>query len=317
MATLLAGVTFRKIGKLHYYPVPKDFPLEIGSRVVAETERGHECGEIKILRDVEGEPEDMEKVHCLVRLATESDTTLQERRLQEASDGLMHCQQCADSQYLPMKVVDSEVSLDGQQITFYFVADTRVDFRQLVKEVAGNMKMRVHLHQVGSRDHAKALGGYGPCGRPLCCTTFLRDFAPVSMKMAKDQSLYLNPSKFSGVCGKLMCCLRYEHDVYLEARDRLPPVGISVSTPDGERGTITEVNIFRETVSVLVRDDEGTRIVKLPARDVTVARACGDCGSAGGGCGGSCGTAGACGIPAKVEQKPIALEMRWRQNWAA
>jgi cell fate regulator YaaT (PSP1 superfamily) len=216
-----------------------------------------------------------------------------------------------------MKVVDSEVSFDGQQVTFYFVADVRVDFRQLVKEVAGKMKMRVHLHQVGSRDHAKALGGYGPCGRPLCCTTFLRDFAPVSMKMAKDQSLYLNPSKFSGVCGKLMCCLRYEHDVYLEARDRLPPVGISVSTPDGERGVITEVNIFKEKVTVMIRDDEGTRILTLPATDVTVARACGDCGSAGGGCGGSCGTSGGCGTPAKVEQKPIALEMRWRQNWRA
>jgi hypothetical protein len=135
--------------------------------------------------------------------------------------------------------------------------------------------------------------------------------------MAKDQSLYLNPSKFSGVCGKLMCCLRYEHDVYLEARDRLPPVGISVSTPDGERGVITEVNIFKEKVSVMIRDDEGTRILTLPATDVTVARACGDCGSAGGGCGGSCGTSGGCGTPAKVEQKPIALEMRWRQNWNA
>lgn len=317
MATLLAGVTFRKIGKLHYYPVPEGFSLEVGLRIVAETESGHECGEIKILRDVDGEPEDLEKINSLVRLATEADASTQQQRLREAEDGKNCCQECADSLYLPMKVVDSEVSFDGQQVTFYFVADTRVDFRQLVKEVAGKMKMRVHLHQVGSRDHAKALGGYGPCGRPLCCTTFLRDFAPVSMKMAKDQSLYLNPSKFSGVCGKLMCCLRYEHDVYLEARDRLPPVGISVSTPDGERGMITEVNIFKETVAVMIRDDEGTRTLTLPAADVTVARACGDCGSAGGGCGGSCGDTGACGAPAKAEQKPIALEMRWRQNWAA
>lgn len=315
MATLLAGVTFRKIGKLHYYPVPDAFPLEVGAQVVAETERGHECGEIKILREVEGEPEDLEKINCLIRLATEADSFTQEQRLREADEGKTYCQECADSLYLPMKVVDSEVSLDGQQVTFYFVADTRVDFRQLVKEVAGKMKMRVHLHQVGSRDHAKALGGYGPCGRPLCCTTFLRDFAPVSMKMAKDQSLYLNPSKFSGVCGKLMCCLRYEHDVYLEARDRLPPVGISVSTPDGERGMITEVNIFKETVAVMIRDDEGNRTITLPAAAVTVARACGDCGSAGGGCGGSCGTSGSCGTPAKVAQKPIALEMRWQKNW--
>ncbi|MBC8102520.1 MAG: hypothetical protein H7Z41_08010, partial [Cytophagales bacterium] len=238
-AALLAGVTFRKIGKLHYYPAPEHLALEVGAKIVAETERGEECGEVKILRDVEGAPGDLEKVYRLLRPATNEDFAAMDRRTAQASEGVTFCQQRADALLLPMKVVEGEISLDGQQVTFYFVADTRVDFRQLVKEVAAKLRMRVHLHQVGSRDHAKALGGYGPCGRPLCCTTFLRDFAPVSMKMAKDQSLYLNPSKFSGVCGKLMCCLRYEHDVYLEARDRLPPVGISVTTPGGERGTIT------------------------------------------------------------------------------
>jgi cell fate regulator YaaT (PSP1 superfamily) len=312
-AALLAAVTFRAVGKIHYYPAG-DLPLESGSRVIAETERGLECGEVKFLREVTGRADDAPGAYRILRLATPDDLRTMERRAAQGEEGTRFCQERADDLRLPMKIVDAEVALDGQQVTFYFVAESRVDFRQLVKEVASRMRMRVHLHQVGSRDHAKALGGYGPCGRPLCCTTFLRDFAPVSMKMAKDQSLYLNPSKFSGVCGKLMCCLRYEHDVYLEARDRLPSPGMSVSTPAGDRGVISDVNIFKETVTVVIRTEEETRWVTVKASEVNVARACGDCGSAGGGCGGSCGSGGGC-APAKVETKPIALEMRWRKNW--
>ena len=313
----LAAVTFRKIGKLHYYPVPDDIILSVGMRLVCETERGLECGEVKIVRDVEGDPSEARQPYRVIRAATDEDLTAMERRHQEAAEALVYCQERADAQYLPMKVVEAEMGLDGQQITFYFVADTRIDFRALVKEVAGKLRMRVHLHQVGSRDNAKALGGYGPCGRPLCCTTFLREFAPVSMKMAKDQSLFLNPSKFSGVCGKLMCCLRYEHDLYMEARESMPPVGVTVTVPDGARGTVTDVNVVRETITVVVRTEEETRTLYLKAGEVSIARACGDCGSAGGGCGGSGSCAsGSCGVPAKVEQKPIALE-RWKRNWTS
>ena len=315
MSAALAGVTFRKLGKLHYYPVVA-MDLQVGSRVVAETERGLECGEVKILRDVAGAADDAETLYRIIRLTTPEDLKQCDRRLEQARDGVEICQSRAEALGLPLKIVDGEVSLDAQQITLYFVADTRIDFRQLVKEAAAKLRMRVHLHQVGARDHAKALGGYGPCGRPLCCTTFLRDFAPVSMKMAKDQSLYLNPSKFSGVCGKLMCCLRYEHEVYMEARDRLPSTGMTVSLPGGEHGVITDVNIFRETVTVVVRTEEETRTIISKANDITIARACGDCGAAGGGCGsgGACGSDGGC-APAKVEQKPIQLEQRWRKNW--
>lgn len=313
----LAGVTFRKIGKLHFYAVPSDLSAEIvvGAHVVAGTETGPELGEVKILRDVENNAAAGSGAG-LLRLATSEDHATLALRAAQARDGLARCQACADALFLPLKVVDAEVAFDGAQATFYFVADTRIDFRQLVKDLAGQLRMRVLLHQVGSRDHAKALGGYGPCGRPLCCTTFLRDFAPVSMKMAKDQSLFLNPSKFSGVCGKLMCCLRYEHDVYLEAKDRMPPVGVSVTTPNGERGVITDVNIFKETATVLIRTDEETRSVTLPASSVTVARACGDCGAAGGGCGsgGACGSENGGCASAKVEAKPITLA-RWRRNW--
>lgn len=312
----LAAVTFRKLGKLHYYPVDeRDLTLEVGSRVVAETETGEEYGEVKILRDVSGNARDRGSIFRILRVATPHDEQTSALRLRQAADIARYTQERADASHLPMKIVDSEAAFDGNQVTLYFVADTRIDFRQLVKEVAARFRMRVHLHQVGSRDHAKALGGYGPCGRPLCCTTFLRDFAPVSMKMAKDQSLYLNPSKFSGVCGKLMCCLRYEHDLYREARERLPGVDMTVSLPSGERGRVSEVNIFKETVTVEVRDEETVRFVTAPAASVKAARACGDCGSAGGGCGSNaCGSGGTCGTPAKGEQKLVTLE-RWRKNW--
>ena len=314
--SLLAAISFRKVGKLSYYPAD-GLGLEVGSRVVAETERGHECGEVKILRDVQGVPEEMESSYRVVRLATDEDLATMEQRLAQAAHALALCQERADAVGLAMTGVDAEIGLAARQVTLYFVADSRVDFRLLVKEVASQLRMRVHLHQVGSRDHARALGGYGPCGRPLCCTTFLRDFAPVSMKMAKDQSLFLNPSKFSGVCGKLMCCLRYEHDVYMEAKDRMPVPGMTVSTPDGERGQVTDVNIFRETVTVFIRSEDISRSVTLKVDEISVARACGDCGSAGGGCGGSCGSgSGAgCGVPAKVEQPLLQLEQRFRRNW--
>ncbi len=311
---LLAGITFRKIGKLHYYAAD-DLPdaIGVGDRVVAEAERGLECGEVKVLREVTGSKEEAPGSFRLVRRASDADIAQAERRLEQARESLAICQARAESLRLPMKLTDAEVAFDGSGATFYFVADTRIDFRQLVKETAAAIKMRVHLHQVGSRDHAQALGGYGPCGRPLCCTTFLRDFAPVSMKMAKDQSLFLNPSKFSGVCGKLMCCLRYEHEVYVEAKEKLPHVGMTVSLLSGERGAVTHVDIFSERVTVQIRTEEDTRSVTLSASEVRPARACGDCGSAGGGCGGSCGS-DTCETSAKGEPaapKMIALEMRF------
>ncbi|MDX1931457.1 MAG: regulatory iron-sulfur-containing complex subunit RicT [Capsulimonadales bacterium] len=313
--TALAGVTFQKLGKLHYYPA-EELPLAVGTHVVAETERGDEFGQVKILRDVEGERNDAAKSYRILRVATPRDVRNVEARKQQADDGANLCQERAHALRLPMKIVEGEVSFDGHQITLYFVAETRVDFRQLVKEVAARLKMRVHLHQVGSRDHARALGGYGPCGRPLCCTTFLREFAPVSMKMAKDQSLYLNPSKFSGVCGKLMCCLRYEHDIYVEAKARLPQVDMTVALPTGERGVVVEVDVLRERLTVVVRDEETTRYLNVPAAEAQVARACGDCGSAGGGCGSDTCGSGGCGVPAKIPAKTIQLQ-RWHRNWNA
>ena len=312
----LAAVAFRRVGKLHYYSA-EELAVEVGSKVIAQTEHGPEYGEVKILRDVEGKSADAQSPYRLVRLATPDDSETAKHRQEAATESQQWCQNKAAALGLPMKIVEAEVAFDGQQVTFYFIAEARVDFRQLVKDASAHLRMRVFLHQVGTRDHAKALGGYGPCGRPLCCTTFLRDFAPVSMKMAKDQSLYLNPSKFSGVCGKLMCCLKFEHEVYVEANERLPVAGMTVSLPSGERGVISDVNIFRETVAVVVRTDDETRTVTARADEVTVARACGDCGSAGGGCGGNCATdsgTASCGTKAKTQYQPIALEIRRRAS---
>lgn len=313
----VAGVTFRRVGKVHYYEIG-GLPLEIGGYVVAHTERGTERGEVKILRDIIRDADEMPQAYRILRCSTPEDDAIGERRVAEAVEALSLCQGQADALRLDMKIIDAEISFDGQVATFYFVADSRVDFRQLVREVAGVLHRRVLLQQVGTRDHAKLLGGYGPCGRPLCCTTFLRDFAPVSMKMARDQSLYLNPSKFSGVCGKLMCCLRYEHDVYTEARERLPVPGMFVVCPDGSRGEVIETDIFREMVTVLVRGEDETRQVRHKADAVQVARACGDCGSATGGEGcdsekgaGGCGT---CASRSNTDsgQPLISLDIRRR-----
>lgn len=309
MRASLAGVTFKKVGKLHFYPAG-ELSLEVGTQVVAETERGLELGEVKILREVAGNDDEIETVFRIVRVAETEDRTAGQLRQSQARDGITLCQEHADLLHLSLRIVDAEVTLSGDQITFYFVADNRVDFRQLVKDVSAQLRMRLHLHQVGSRDHAKQLGGYGPCGRPLCCTTFLRDFAPVSMKMARDQNLYLNPSKFSGVCGKLMCCLRYEHEVYLEAKSRLPALESTVRLPSGETGTIVEVNVLTEKLSVRVRSEENWRTVTVPASDVQIARACGDCGSAGGGCGSSCGSGSGGGCAPASVSAPLTLEVR-------
>ncbi len=288
---ILVGVTFRKIGKLHYYAAD-DLPqvIGVGNRVIAHTERGTEHGEVKVLREVSGTKDDAPTPFRLLRVASDADLQTAEARAKQATDALETCRAQAQALRLPIKLTDAEAAFDGSVVTFYFVSDERVDFRKLVKETATLIKMRVHLHQVSSRDHAQTLGGYGAYGRPLCCTTFLRDFAPVSMKMAKDQSLYLNPSKFSGVCGKLMCCLRFEHEVYLDAKEKLPQVGQTVTLGSGERGAVTSVNIFAGRVSVQLRGETDTRTVTVAASDVLPARACGDCGAAGGGCGGECGS---------------------------
>jgi cell fate regulator YaaT (PSP1 superfamily) len=201
----------------------------------------------------------------VVRLAGAPDHEQEQRNKDLAKKAMACCSECVKKLNLPMKVVQAEYSFDTSRVTIYFAAESRVDFRELVKEVAALLRCKVQLHQIGARDQAKMIGGVGPCGLTLCCSTFLTEFAPISMKMAKDQSLFLNPVKFSGVCGKLMCCLRYEHENYVETKKKLPQIGELVMTPKGQ-GKVEDLNIIKEEVIVMMH--ETRMLLTFPNADV-------------------------------------------------
>lgn len=242
------GVVFRQPGKMYWFD-PGSFDLHVGDAVIVETSRGKEMG---IVRTPPSDIPDewiTPPLRPVLRVATEEDKLSQQRFAERARDALRLAAERVRHFGLPMKLVDAEYAFDGSQVTIYFTAESRVDFRELVRDLACRLRARVQLHQIGARDHTRMLGGYGPCGRELCCCAFLSEFAPVSMRMAKDQSLFLNPVKFSGTCGKLMCCLRYEHEFYAEARSRLPALGTRVVTPHGT-GEVVGVSVLNNEVTV-------------------------------------------------------------------
>src|SRR5579884_3299191 len=245
---LCVGVAFKRVAKSYWFD-PGDLELQEEDRVVVETTRGMELGTVKIgPRQIV--PEEIQSpLKRVLRRAGAADLLQERRNREKARQALTICQERVRFHGLPMKLLMAEYSFDGSQVTIYFAAETRVDFRELVRDVAGQLRCKVQLHQVGARDQSKLIGGIGPCGLTLCCSTFLTEFAPISMKMAKDQSLFLNPVKFSGVCGKLMCCLRYEHDTYVEAKKRLPLIGDIVMTPKGQ-GKVVDLNILKESTVV-------------------------------------------------------------------
>jgi cell fate regulator YaaT (PSP1 superfamily) len=249
---IVVGVNFKKNGKVYYFD-PNGIELHEGDYVIAETARGIEfCRVVHEPKDV---PEEsiVPPLKKIVRKATEEDASREEANEQKAKQAMGICQQKIQNHNLPMKLIDAEYNFECSQITFFFSSESRVDFRELVKDLAGALKTKVQLHQVGVRDEAKFFGGIGPCGRALCCASFLGGFEPVSMKMAKEQSLFLNPLKFSGICGKLMCCLKYEYDMYHDARNRFPPIGAALLTPKGI-GHVGEINVVKEIVSVNLED---------------------------------------------------------------
>lgn len=249
---LVVGVSFRSAGRLHAFD-PAGLDLQPGERVVVEAERGAELGEVKqAAREVPDE-QLAGPVPRVLRRATEADLAQEAANRELAERALALTRERIAARCLPMKPLRAEYTLDRSRVTIFFRAEGRVDFRELVKDLAARLRTRIQLHQVGARDAAKLLGGIGPCGRGLCCATWLTEFQPISMKMAKEQSLFLNPTKFSGVCGKLMCCLRYEYDLYREARARLPQPGAEVQTPDG-RGRVVEQHVLAGTVRVLLSD---------------------------------------------------------------
>jgi cell fate regulator YaaT (PSP1 superfamily) len=251
---IAVGIAFRRVARSYWYD-PGDLDLAESDRVIVEAARNVELGIVRVTaREITAE--DMQaSLKRVLRRATQSDIDQDRRNHDRAADTIRVTADTVRRHQLPMKVLSAAFSFDGAQVTIEFAAENRVDFRELVKDLAARLRCKVQLYQVGARDQAKATGGLGPCGRALCCATFLTEFAPVSMKMAKDQSLFLNPVKFSGVCGKLMCCLRFEHETYVEARGRLPRIGETVNTPRGP-GKVVELNVLRDSVSVAFAENQ-------------------------------------------------------------
>ncbi|MBY0223299.1 MULTISPECIES: PSP1 domain-containing protein [Sporosarcina] len=244
----VVGVRFKKAGKLYYFD-PLDMPVEVGNYVIVETARGIEYGKVAS-RSNEIDDEDVVlPLKKIIRLADENDRELVRENQQEAEQAFDVCAEKIIEHRLDMRLVDVEYTFDRNKIVFYFTAEGRVDFRSLVKDLASIFRTRIELRQIGVRDEAKMLGGIGPCGRMLCCSTFLGDFEPVSIKMAKDQNLSLNPSKISGLCGRLMCCLKYENDEYEEAKAQMPDIGTQVATPDGI-GKVVGLNLLERVLQV-------------------------------------------------------------------
>jgi cell fate regulator YaaT (PSP1 superfamily) len=261
----IVGIRFKRVSKTYYFD-PAGFELKVNDQVVVETARGLELGQVVIApRDVPAS-EIPEPLKPVIRKAEPEDFKRMKEFAAKEKDALLDGSKVVARLNLPMKLISAEYNLDGSRVTVYFTAEERVDFRELVRELAGRLRARVELRQVGPRDEAKIVGGYGRCGRPLCCGTFLSELAPVSMKMAKDQGLPLNPMKISGCCGRLMCCLSYECQQYREMRKNLPREGQRVTTPSGP-GKVVGVNPLIETL--LVRLDESLVTVELPAADVT------------------------------------------------
>jgi cell fate regulator YaaT (PSP1 superfamily) len=251
---IVIGIRFKDSGKTYFFD-PRDMPLAVGEQVIVETARGPELAKVAYERTEVPESELVGELKPVLRRAEASDYERMRLLHQRHDEVLARCAEKIAQHSLPMSLVKAEYSFDGSRLTFYFTAEKRVDFRMLVRDLARTFKSRIELRQIGPRDEAKLLGGIGPCGRLLCCATFLPDYARVSIKMAKDQDLPLNPSKISGVCGRLLCCLSYEHEQYLDVKAELPRRGEWVQTPDGP-GEVTTLNVIRESVLVAVVGNE-------------------------------------------------------------
>lgn len=264
----VVGVAFKRVAKSYWFD-PGESDFQDMERVIVETTRGNEIGTVRVTPREVPEDELQAPLKRVVRTAGPEDVAQEARNRERAKHALSTCAERVRYHALPMKLIQAEYNFDATQITVYFTADNRIDFRDLVKDVATSLRAKVQLHQVGARDQAKMIGGVGPCGLTLCCSTFLTEFAPISMKMAKDQSLFLNPVKFSGVCGKLMCCLRYEHENYVETKKKLPQIGALVMTPKGQ-GKVNDLNIIKEEALVVLHESQAQ--VWFPAADVTEER---------------------------------------------
>jgi len=250
----IVGIRFKKAGKIYYFN-PGEIDIQKNDCVIVETARGVELGEVVVGPREVAEEDIVAPLKDVIRKTTEEDRQRHLENKEKEKEAFEICLEKIIAHQLDMKLIDVEYTFDNNKVIFYFTADGRVDFRELVKDLASVFRTRIELRQIGVRDEAKMLGGIGTCGKSLCCATWLGDFEPVSIKMAKEQSLSLNPTKISGICGRLFCCLKYEHDVYQEILDKLPGVGSIVVTPYGE-GTVIEINVLLESVKVKIRNPE-------------------------------------------------------------
>ncbi len=259
----VVGVRFRQAGKMYYFD-PKDLEIGRGTHVIVETTRGVEYGTVIIAKDVTDD-EVVQPLKAVLRIATPDDEAVEAENRVKEREAYKVCQEKIEKHKLDMKLVAAEYTFDNNKLLFYFTADGRVDFRDLVKDLASVFRTRIELRQIGVRDETKILGGIGICGRPLCCSTFLSEFAPVSIKMAKEQNLSLNPTKISGNCGRLMCCLKNEEETYEYLNSQMPKVGERVKADDGAKGEVAGVNILRQRVKVLVDTGDEKEIREYPA----------------------------------------------------
>lgn len=256
----VVGVRFKKAGKIYYFD-PGDLAINAGDKVIVETIRGIEFGEVVVGIKEVPEEDIVAPLKKVIRIATLEDVQHYYENKEKEAEAFEICLQKIKQHGLDMNLIDVEYTFDNTKVIFYFTAEGRVDFRELVKDLASVFRMRIELRQIGVRDEAKIIGGLGPCGRPLCCTAFLGEFEPVSIKMAKDQNLSLNPTKISGICGRLMCCLKYEQQMYEKIRAELPKVGSIIRAEDKEM-KIAEVDVIRRKLKVKMKNVEGIEIIK-------------------------------------------------------
>ena len=264
----IVGVKFKKPRKMYYFD-PQKFQLDVGTKVIVETAMGDEYGEIVVANKEVKEESINNGLKKVIRIATEKDKKSYEEYKKKEPEALTKCQEKIEKHGLDMKLIDAEYKFDGSKLIFYFTADGRIDFRELVKDLAAIFKTRIELRQIGVRDEIRRVGGIGACGRQLCCCSFLGNFETVSIKMAKEQNISLNPSKISGCCGRLMCCLKYEQCVYEDKLKRIPKIGAIVKTDEGN-GEVCGIETLKEIIKVKLNDGEESYYKKFKAKDVKI-----------------------------------------------
>lgn len=266
--TKVIGVRFRTAGKIYFFS-PGKFEVKRGDQVIVETARGVEFGNVVMGPKEVKDEEITQPLKTVIRLATEDDRRVEEKNRKKEKEAFQICLEKIHKHGLEMKLIDAEYTFDNNKVLFYFTADGRIDFRELVKDLASVFKTRIELRQIGVRDETKMVGGIGICGRELCCHEHLSEFVPVSIKMAKEQNLSLNPTKISGVCGRLMCCLTNEEETYEELNNNLPSAGEAVTTPEGLKGEVQSLSVLRQLVRVIVTlDNDEKEIREYPAADL-------------------------------------------------